>query len=191
MKRIGILGGTFDPPHIGHLLMAEYVYEQVELDEIWFIPSHLPPHKQEAAVSAEDRLQMVKEAIKGNPHFKVNSIEMDRTGKSYTLDTMKELKRLYPEYSFSFIIGGDMIQYLNKWHRIDELTQLVQFIGVSREGFEPGDSEHNVKMAELPRIDISSSMIRSRAANGQSIRYTVTENVYTYIKENALYEVQS
>ncbi|WP_082233769.1 nicotinate-nucleotide adenylyltransferase [Halobacillus massiliensis] len=187
MKRIGILGGTFDPPHIGHLLMAEHVYEQMELDEIWFIPSHIPPHKQQASVSSIDRLQMVKEAIKSNPHFHLNSIEIEREGKSYTYDTIKALIEQYPDHSFSFIIGGDMIQYLSKWHKIDELARLVQFIGVGREGYEPDDRQYNVKMAVLPRIDISSSMIRDRAANGQSIRYFVTDDVFNYIKENALY----
>ncbi|MFC7320950.1 nicotinate-nucleotide adenylyltransferase [Halobacillus campisalis] len=187
MKRIGLLGGTFDPPHLGHMIIAEHIRENLELDEVWFIPSHLPPHKQEAAVSAEDRLQMVKKATEGNPHFSVSEIELNREGKSYTIDTMKSLLKEYPSDEFCFIIGGDMVQYLDRWHKIEELNELVQFVGVGREGIAL-DSHFNVKMVEIPRIDISSSMIRQRLTDKKSIRYLIPEGVFHFIKENALYE---
>ncbi|MFC7060703.1 nicotinate-nucleotide adenylyltransferase [Halobacillus seohaensis] len=191
MKRIGILGGTFDPLHQGHMIIAEHVYEALKLDEIWFIPSHLPPHKQEATVSSEDRLQMVKEAIKGNPHFHVSAIEIEREGKSYTIDTIKHLKGAYPEHKFCFIIGGDMVQYLPQWHRIDELRQLVQFVGVGRKEITGKDLNEDVQMVEIPRVDISSSIIRDRLSHDQSIRYLVPESVFEYVKEKSLYEPKS
>ncbi|GGF07428.1 putative nicotinate-nucleotide adenylyltransferase [Halobacillus andaensis] len=184
--KIGLLGGTFDPPHLGHLIMAEHVLEAMHLDEVWFVPSHVPPHKQESALVAEDRLRMVERAIEENPQFSVSTVELEREGKSFTIDTMKQLQNQYPSYDFCFIIGGDMVQHLDRWHRIDELQELVQFIGVGREGYQL-DSSRGVKLIDIPRIDISSSMIRKRLAKGKSIRYLVTHQVYEYIKEHSLY----
>ncbi len=187
MRRIGILGGTFDPPHHGHMVMAEYVYNEMELDEIWFIPSHLPPHKQKAAVSSEERRQMVEQAVKGNDHFKVSPVELDRKGKSYTIDTMQELTRANPEVKFYFIIGGDMVESLSQWHNIEKLRKLVQFVGVKRPGYDWNESSP-VYHVEIPLLEISSSLIRERASVSKSIRYLVPDNVYHFIKEHRLYE---
>src|SRR5690606_4291581 len=107
MKKIGLLGGTFDPPHIGHLTMAEEAYEKLNLDEVWFIPSAEPPHKEQAKVSAVDRLLMLKVALEPVNYFKINTIELERQGKSYTYDTIQALKEQYPTYQFYFIIGAD------------------------------------------------------------------------------------
>ena len=190
MKRIGILGGTFDPPHFGHLLMAELVYEEMGLDEIWFLPSHIPPHKQKATVSSRDRLAMVEQAIKGNSHFHLCGIEMTREGPSYTVDTMTELKNEFPGDQFYFIIGGDMVEHLPKWNRIEELTEIVEFIGVKRPGYtwSPTIPVHQV---EVPLVGISSSIIRRRTAMKQSVRYMVPDSVDHYIKEHRLYELDS
>src|SRR5690625_4935768 len=133
--RVGILGGTFDPIHIVHLMIAEQVREEANLEQIWFMPTKIPPHKDGKRVtSAQHRLEMVKLAIQGIPYFKANAIEFDRPGPSYTLETVKALKKNYPDHSFSFIIGGDMIDYLPQWHKLEELVKLIRFIGVQRPG---------------------------------------------------------
>lgn len=190
MKRIGILGGTFDPPHLGHLIMAERAYEGMNLDEVWFLPSHIPPHKQKAALSSEERLALVKQAIAGNSHFSVSDVELTRKGTSYTVDTMNLLTEEYPSHQFFFIIGGDMVEHLPKWHRIEDLKKLVHFIGMRRPGYtwNPQEAVHEV---EIPLIDISSSTIREKLATKQSVRYLVPESVHDFIKEHRLYEDDS
>uniref|UniRef100_UPI0030185467 nicotinate (nicotinamide) nucleotide adenylyltransferase n=1 Tax=Oceanobacillus massiliensis TaxID=1465765 RepID=UPI0030185467 len=110
MKRIGILGGTFDPPHLGHLLIAEEVRTAMELAEVWFIPTYTPPHKAASMTNAEDRINMLQLATDNNPFFKVNTIEIERSGKSYTLDTMRILKQKHPDKELYFIIGADMVE---------------------------------------------------------------------------------
>ncbi|SFF53157.1 nicotinate-nucleotide adenylyltransferase [Halobacillus alkaliphilus] len=190
MKRIGILGGTFDPPHQGHLIMAEYACNEMKLDEVWFLPSHIPPHKQEAAVSAETRLSMVEKAVEDNPRFKVCNAELTRKGTSYTVDTMKYLMDQYESHTFYFIIGGDMVEHLPKWNRIDELNSMVEFVGINRPGYDwnPPMPVHQV---EIPLIDISSSHIRKRLSSLKSVRYLVPESVNLYIKEHQLYAADS
>src|SRR5699024_4787739 len=121
MKNIGILGGTFDPPHIGHLIIAEEVRIALKLDEIWFIPSHVQVHKDQAAASAKDRLKMVQFAISKNPYFKVDPLEINRSHASYTIDTMQVLSQQYSSTKFYFIIGADMVEYLPHWKNITEL----------------------------------------------------------------------
>ncbi|MFD1362990.1 nicotinate-nucleotide adenylyltransferase [Lentibacillus salinarum] len=187
MKRIGILGGTFDPPHIGHLLIAEEVRVAQNLDDVWFMPSHEPPHKQKANADASDRVEMAKRATAGNPHFKVNTIEVNRLGKSYTFDTMKLFNQEHPDASFYFIIGADMVEYLPNWKHIEELLELVTFVGVKREGYKLA-SEYPIREVDIPLMDISSTDIRTRLADKRSIKYMVPEKVEIYIKEKRLYE---
>ncbi|TGB04237.1 nicotinate-nucleotide adenylyltransferase [Halobacillus salinus] len=192
MKRIGILGGTFDPPHLGHLIMAECAYEGMELDEVWFLPSHIPPHKQKATVSSEDRLAMVKKAIENNPHFSICDVELTRKGTSYTVDTMKLLKEEYQGHQFYFIIGGDMVEHLPKWNRIEELKEYVEFIGMQRPGFQwEQDQSDSVHEVNIPLIEISSSVIREKLAKQESVRYLTPDAVIDYIKEHQLYEPNS
>ncbi|WP_163526419.1 nicotinate-nucleotide adenylyltransferase [Halobacillus ihumii] len=189
MKRIGIFGGTFDPPHQGHLIIAEQVCEAMKLDEIWFVPSYLPPHKKKAAVSSDERLDMVKKAIQGNERFYCLDLEMTRQGKSYTFDTMEQLTEDYPDDKFYFIIGGDMVDSLQDWHRIEELKKLVTFVGVQREG-SGGRAAKDVVMIDVPRFDLSSSLIRERLTQGLTVRYLIPEAVHHYIKENSLYALK-
>ena len=190
MRKIGVLGGTFDPPHFGHLLIAEEARQTCCLDEIWFMPSKIPPHKKISSLSTDDdRVEMVKRAIKNNPYFKLSLIEFERNGPSFTIDTMKELNRRYNNDKFFFIIGGDMVHYLPKWKDIHELMTLVTFIGINRPGFSiSNNSNENVIMVEAPQLDISSSQIRQRIQQDQSVRYLLPEPVLDYIKENELYE---
>ncbi|MBB6454346.1 nicotinate-nucleotide adenylyltransferase [Salirhabdus euzebyi] len=186
MKKIGLLGGTFDPPHIGHLIMAEEVCEKLQLDEVWFIPVNVPPHKEASTTHGEHRLEMVKRAIEGNKHFKLEPIELKRKGISYTVDTVKQLKDKHPKHTFYFIIGADMVEYLPKWHQIKELVQLVQFVGVNRTGYKV-KSDFNVIEVPIPFVDISSSQIRDRVGEKITTKYWLPDSVRRYIREQDLY----
>ncbi|MBP1999117.1 nicotinate-nucleotide adenylyltransferase [Paenibacillus shirakamiensis] len=196
MKKIGIMGGAFDPIHHGHLLAAEAARDQFTLEEIWFMPSHLPPHKREAGVSGEQRLEMVELAIEGNPAFKPLDIELVRGGISYTVDTIRALHSQYPDLDFHFIIGADMINYLPKWEGIDELVHILTFIGLQRPGTMleldtlPAFIEEAVVLADMPLVDISSSLIRRNLAQGRSIRYMLPERVYDYMRRSGIYGLQ-
>jgi nicotinate-nucleotide adenylyltransferase len=187
MRKIGLFGGTFDPIHIGHLIIAEEVRRKLSLSEVWFIPSYVPPHKRDAVITPEHRLKMVELAIQSNKHFKVIDIELKRKGKSYTLDTMKQLKEDYPDEEFYFIIGADMVEYLPNWYKIDELIRLVQFVGVKRSGYKL-ESAYPVKEVEVPLIEISSTELRKRLGKGESTYYWIPEEVRQYIREMGLYE---
>lgn len=187
---IGLLGGTFDPIHCVHLMVAEYVRDAMHLDEIWFMPSHIPPHKEGREIlHSSKRLEMVRLAIADTPHFQDFPFELDRNGPTYTIDTMRELRKQYPEHQFFFIIGGDMIDYLPHWHQIEELVRLIHFVGVPRPGYEPQNeyARRFVQLVPMPQIDISSSLIRQRVSNGQTVRFMVPEVVRKYIEENQLY----
>lgn len=194
--KVGIMGGTFDPIHIGHMLAAEAARDVYKLDEVWFMPSHIPPHKQASGVTGEIRLEMAAEAVYDHPSFRVLDFEIGRGGVSYTVDTVTELRRKYPQIEFRFIIGADMVNYLPKWHRIEELVAMIQFIGVNRPGSQldmqqlPSFLQNNVKIADMPYVDISSTMIRSRVAKGESIRYMVPDRVYDYITRSGIYAIQ-
>lgn len=187
MKRIGILGGTFDPPHIGHLLIAEAVRDALLLDKIWFIPTYSPPHKNKRVTSAKHRVHMLELAISNHPDFEINTIEIKRSGTSFTFDTMQDLKNKYADQDFYFIIGGDMVEHLPKWYKIDDLLNLVSFVGVNRPGFTV-DSPYPLIHVEVPAIDISSTTIRERLASNKTITYLLPKLVYDYIKEHGLYE---
>ncbi len=186
MKKVGILGGTFDPPHIGHLIIAEEVRTALSLEEVWFIPTYTPPHKNASQTEAHHRIQMTELAIKSNPNFKLNSIEIERSGKSYTIETIKKLNLLHPDCDFYFIIGADMVEYLPNWHQVDELVKLVQFVGVKRSGYEL-QTEYDIVKVDIPLIDISSTMVRERLRNNKTVNYIVPEAVFAYIRGESLY----
>ncbi|WP_407269508.1 nicotinate-nucleotide adenylyltransferase [Radiobacillus sp. PE A8.2] len=186
MQKVGLLGGTFDPPHYGHLMIAEEVLEALDLDEVWFIPSNEPPHKEKSDTKVEYRVEMLQAAIEDNTNFKVNQIELKRSGKSYTVDTIKLLREQYPEITFYFIIGADMVEYLPNWYKIDELSKLVQFVGVKRSDYQL-KSNYPVVQVNIPGVDISSTLIRERLSEGKSIRYFLPESVIDVIKEHQIY----
>ncbi|MBM7604773.1 nicotinate-nucleotide adenylyltransferase [Metabacillus crassostreae] len=186
-KKIGILGGTFDPPHFGHLLIASEILHKMQLSEVWFIPNQIPPHKSEKHFSdSRHRLNMLKLAIKDNDHFKINTLELEREGPSYTYDTIHILREQYPDYSFHFIIGADMIEYLPHWHKIDEIIKIVSFIGVKRHGYKTV-TDYPVNEIEIPMFDVSSTMLRERLNKNESTAYLLPEDVKRYIKGNHLY----
>ncbi|GLX66850.1 nicotinate-nucleotide adenylyltransferase [Paenibacillus glycanilyticus] len=195
MSRIGIMGGTFDPIHTGHLIAAEAARDGCGLDEVWFIPTYHPPLKDnEPGVSSELRLQMIQEAIGGQSAFKALDIELKRGGMSYSIDTVLELRSRYPGAEFSYIIGSDRINDLPRWHRIEELAELVTFIGLEREGTPlrleqlPAYIRERVMMTAMPPIGISSTDIRSRVEADRSIAYLVPDTVHQFIKRRGLYE---
>lgn len=195
--KVGIMGGTFDPLHIGHMMAAEAARDTYGLQEVWFMPSHIPPHKHEAGVSGADRLAMVQEAIKNHEAFRTLDWEVVRGGVSYTYETIRRLQEAYPHFDLYFIIGADMVQYLPKWNEIEELVQRLTFIGVGRPG-TPLDLEalptyiaEKVLLADMPLVDISSTMLRERAAAGKSIRYMVPEAVFDFVQRSGLYGIQS
>ncbi|MCM3002561.1 nicotinate-nucleotide adenylyltransferase [Priestia koreensis] len=188
MKRIGILGGTFNPPHLGHLAIANEVLHALELDKVWFLPSYIPPHKEiKKGMNPLHRLSMIERAVKDNEQFEVQPIEFEKKGTSYTIETMQLLQEMYPDHQFYFIIGGDMIEYLPKWHRIDELVEVVNFVGVQRPGFDI-ETPYPIQRVEIPQLEISSSFIRDRVTRHETIRYFVPDTVKRYIEENHLYE---
>ena len=186
--KIGIMGGTFNPPHLAHLTMADQVGHQLGLDKVLFIPDYLPPHiDRKETINAKDRVAMVKLAIKDNPLFDIDLIEINRTGRSYSFDTVKALKEKHPNNQYYFIIGGDMVNYLPKWYRIDDLVKMVNFVGVNRPNYQK-TTKYPIIWVDTPQIDLSSTKIRNKVKNGESIKYLVPNSVYRYIKEHHLYE---
>ena len=188
MKRIGILGGTFNPIHNGHLVIAQTALEKLNLDKVIFVPSNMTPHKTQAgAISGKDRYAMVKFAIAHSPHFDACDFEIDKEGPSYSIDTVGYLRHLHPKDKLYFIIGSDNAAILHTWKGIKELTKLVTFIAVYRASFPKKNSKVNVRWISMPRLDISASFLRKQARSGKSIRYFVPESVAIYIEKRGLY----
>ncbi len=187
-RRIGILGGTFNPPHLGHLLMAEQVGNQLELDEVWFMPTAKPPHAPgKKTIAAQHRLAMLQLAIQDNPLFKLQAYEVNRGGKNYTVDTMRHFQQKYPESDFYFIIGMDSANDLGTWRNIEELVNLTQLVGVTRPGQPPYQGPYPILWVDSPMVDLSSTEIRLRVYLEQSIKYQVPKAVEAYIYEHHLY----
>ena len=199
-RRIGIMGGPFDPIHVGHLMTAEAVRDEFGLDKVLFIPAAVPPHKLDQQVTdARHRYLMTVLATTSNPHFDVSSIEMDRPGPSYTIDTIYELRRQYGENTdLFFITGADAIAEIPTWDRIEELLGLCQFIAATRPGFLPNVDNIKEYFGELgsarihrletPELEISSTNIRDRLKRGFSIKYIVPPGVEDYIYKEGLYK---
>ncbi len=200
--KIGIFGGTFDPIHIGHLIIAERACEELELNRLLIIPACIPPHKQEKnIVDSEHRYEMVKLATAGNTKFEVSDTELKRHGVSYSVETLRIIQAMVRVLSeYYFIIGSDMLPILHTWKEIDKLVDMCTFVVAVRPGFKkenwkkllpslsPEIREKVVQHPlENPLVDISSTEIRKRAADGKSIRYLVPEPVEEYIHKHGLY----
>jgi len=187
--KIGIYGGTFDPIHNGHLILARDAVEKLGLDELIFVPNASSPHRlHEKPKSPELRYQMIQAAIANEPGFKVDDMELQRGGVSYTFDTILKLKETYPaDAELLYMIGQDNVDELHTWHRIEELKRLVHFVVFTRGS---RDSAHLLLKLER-RVDISATEIRSRVAKGKSIRYLVPDAVLRIITENKLYQEPS
>ena len=187
-KQVGLSGGNFNPVHLAHLVMADQVQNQLGLDKVYLMPTYLPPHVDEKkTISSEHRLAMLELAVADNPCLDIEPIELIRKGKSYTYDTMKALKEANPDTDYYFIIGGDMVEYLPKWHRIDDLLHLVQFVGIRRPNY-PTESTYPIIWVDVPQMAISSTLIRQKVKSGCSTRYLLPENVINYIQEKGLYQ---
>jgi nicotinate-nucleotide adenylyltransferase len=186
--KIGILGGTFNPIHIGHLILAEEVREKLFLDKIIFMPAYLPPHKNNShIIEAGHRYAMIQAAIKENPFFSVSDIEIKRQGRSYTIDTLRQLKKLYPEDELYFITGSDLLKYLDDWKDLSEIISMVKFVVATRPGYALEKIPSYIATVAIRAVDISAFEIRDAIKDNKSFRYLVPESVFTYITKNNLY----
>jgi len=190
--RICLFGGTFDPPHIGHLLVAQTVCEAERFDKILFIPAYQTPNKIDVT-PVENRLDMLKIAVEGNPNFEILDMELERKGISYTIDTIKIIKKEQGlnKKDIFYLIGSDSLLEFHKWKEPKEILNECQVIVAIRPGFRPSDIPawilHNIQFANIPRFEISSTNIRHRWVENKTIRYLVTLPVWNYINENGLY----
>lgn len=186
MRKVGILGGTFNPPHLGHLIMANEALHAEKLDEVRFMPNFIAPHKEVSGANAEQRLEMTRLAIAGHKQFSVEDFEIKNGGVSYTFDTMSKMIEKEPDSEFYFIIGGDMVDGLGSWHRIGELIRMIRFIGIKRPGYE-STPDFPVLMVDSPEIHLSSSMLRERIARNRTVAFLMPETVEAYIRKEQLY----
>jgi nicotinate-nucleotide adenylyltransferase len=194
--RLGIFGGTFDPPHLGHLILAETAADSLQLSQVLFVPAADPPHKTKLRTSAEHRLAMVERAIAGNPQFGISRVDLDRPGPHYTVEMLRLLHQDYPGAELFFLIGGDSLRDLPTWSRPAELIREAT-LGVMRRPDATLDLEELeqkipgirrcLTWIEAPQIEISASDLAARLAAGQSIRYQVPDAVCAYIEEKQLY----
>ena len=186
-KQIGILGGNFNPVHHAHLVVADQVRQQLGLDQVLLMPEYEPPHvDKKETIDEQHRLKMLELAIEGIEGLGIETIELERKGISYSYDTMKLLTEQHPDTDYYFIIGADMVDYLPKWYRIDELVELVQFVGVQRPRYKTGTS-YPVIWVDVPLMDISSSMVRDFLAQGRTPNFLLPQSVLDYIEKEGLY----
>ena len=187
--RIGILGGTFNPIHIGHLILAEEARFKLKLDKLIFVPAFIPPHKDASEIiSAKDRLAMVKIAIEDNPAFGVSTYEIDAKKKSYSIDTLKEFSSIYgDDAQLCFITGSDSLKDLFSWKDVNDIFKISKFIVANRPGYPIKDVPKEVDTVVITPIEVSSEDIRKRLKEHRSIRYLVPEKVRKYIIERKLY----
>lgn len=186
-KQIGIMGGTFNPIHNAHLLIADQVAKKLNLDEVWFVPDNIPPLKKVAdKIDVNDRRTMIELAIAGNPKFSVKSFELKRGGISYTVDSLKYLKKAYPQYRFYLIMGSDQVAQFSKWKEPNTIATLATLVGVNRANYS-ANTNYPMIWVDCPSFAISSTLIRQNIKTKNSIRYLVPEAVREYIKKKGLY----
>ena len=198
MKKYGIFGGSFNPIHYGHLMICEYIKEEMGL-EVIFIPTGNPPHK-DLGVSAEDRYEMVRLAISPNPDFEISDIETTRVNLSYTVDTIRELKKIYKEEKLYFLIGLDSLFQLKTWKKIGDLSQEIEFVVALRPGYIDKEEINReidflrenfgtrINLIKTPLYEISSTDLRDRIHEGKSLRYLIPKKVLDYIEESGFYK---
>lgn len=201
-EKIGIMGGTFNPIHIGHLILAEQALDQYELDKILFMPSKKPPHKVNQPIESDyHRLELVKLAIENHPRFSISTMELEREGMTYTVDTLKILTKQYPNKKFFFIVGGDSIFQLETWYKPEEIMKMTHILAASRYGITEKrmidqiqyltETYHgSIELLKIPIIDISSNMIRTSISQGKSVRYYLPYSVLEYIINHGLYQMK-
>jgi nicotinate-nucleotide adenylyltransferase len=202
--RIGIFGGTFDPVHLGHLILAEQAREQGELDEVWLVPAPRPPQKDGRGITRFDvRVEMLELAVAGNASFRIDPLEKDRTGPSYTVDTFIELHRRAPQHTYALIVGGDALADLPSWRDPRGIVSRAELLVMARPGSPPAGAdglrqalalpdaeELRMRVVEAPLIDISSRDIRRRVAAGRSVRYLLPRAIEVFVGERRLYRAE-
>jgi nicotinate-nucleotide adenylyltransferase len=200
--RVGVFGGTFDPVHFGHLILAEQCREQGPLDQVWFVPAPRPPQKESQAITRfEQRVEMLHLALAGNPAFRVDELEKDRPGPSYTVDTLAELRARHPLADFHLLIGSDSLADLPTWREPRRILEHAGLLVVARPGAAgpsaeelrrqlglPEEAPLRLQVAEAPLVEISSRDLRRRAAAGLSLRYFLPRAVECYIHDKRLYQ---
>ena len=201
-RRVGILGGTFDPIHYGHLVVAEDCWAQLGLDEVLFVPAGTPPHKRGRAISpAADRVEMVSRAIAGNPHFRLSRVDVDRPGASYSVEMVARLRHdLGDDASIFFIVGRDALADLPLWREPARLADLCRIVAVNRPGYPPldlrrlesaiPDASARILQLEVPELSISASNLRQRVREGRPITYMTPDAVIEYIQQHGLYRAR-
>lgn len=189
MAKIGILGGTFNPIHIGHLILAEEALSKLKLDKIVFVPTYVPPHKAvDGNIKPQDRLMMAELAIAGNPAFAVSAFEINSKKTSYSVNTLKEFRKIYGEEAvLYFITGSDLLKDLFSWKNVSDIFKLSKFIVANRPGYPIDEVPEDVETVVITPIEVSSEDIRRRVREGRSIRYLVPDKVREFIGERGLY----
>ena len=186
MKKIGILGGTFNPPHIGHLILAQTAKDVLRLDKVFFIPTNTPPHKNRRLIDAKKRVKMVKLAIEGCPYFQALDWEIKRGGISYTIDTLRQLKSKYPTTDLFLIIGSDLANTFHTWKDYRKIQTLSRIVVAKRNSYLPKNEKEFIAL-DIINVDITSSLIRKYLKKGLSVRYLLPNKVFDYIRRNKLY----
>ena len=193
-QRIGIMGGTFDPIHNGHLVAASEVAYRFQLDQVVFVPTGQPWQKAGRDVTAaEHRYLMTMVATASNPRFTVSRVDIDREGPTYTIDTLRDLRELFPDAELYFITGADSLASIMSWHDWEVMLEMANFVGVTRPGYElskdmlPLESQTGIELIEIPAMAISSTDCRERAREGEPVWYLVPDGVVQYIAKNNLY----
>ena len=191
--RLGLFGGRFDPVHVGHLMVAQSALEALKLDEVWFIPAKAPPHKG-AAAEAEKRFEMLLLATVNHPQFRVSRLEIERSGASYSFDTVGEVRARRPESELFFLTGVDAYAEIASWHRARELVSSVSMVALGRPGYSLDHIDpyfrERVRILESRLWGVSSTEIRRRLARKESVRYLVPESVESYLAKYPLYHEQ-
>ena len=199
-KKVGIMGGTFDPIHIGHLILGEAAWRQFHLDEVWFMPAGNPPHKRnrDGRANDEQRVDMVRLAISSNPHFVLSLIEMNPDGYSYTYRTMERLRGQYPDTDWYFIMGADSLTDFDTWREPQRITEACQVVVATRNQMDENEFQtlleqrreeyhHNFLRLDTPNLDVSSAHLREMIRTGESIRYYTPDSVLHYIQMHGVY----
>lgn len=195
VRRVGLFGGTFDPPHHGHLAAAWNVLQSLELDEVWLVVANDPWQKsgERAITPADRRLEWVRQSVEGFEGLEVSGIEIEREGASYTIETIAELHALHPDVAWSVIVGSDVAAGLDSWHRADELRDEIDVIVVSRPGADAVDPAPGwtVRHVSIPQLELSSTELRSMAAAGRSLYFLVPSGVADDIRASGIYTTSS
>lgn len=194
MNKIGIMGGTFDPIHNGHLVAASEAAYRFDLDKVIFVPTGQPWQKADRTVTdAEHRYLMTMVATASNPRFTVSRVDIEREGPTYTIDTLRDIRQFYPDAELYFVTGADALASIMSWREWEEMLEMAHFVGVTRPGYPltrdmvPEDQRDNIELIDIPAMAISSTDCRERASSGVPVWYLVPDGVVQYIAKNHLY----